>query len=78
MNLEVIMASLCLTEIDAYNAAVGSKGGHAILQRFEGKLQSGPEDASDSNSDQESPKRNPANLSRLKGKHQWLWLFAHH
>ena len=44
------------TEIDAYNAAMGSKGGRAIMQRFEAKtVHSDAED--DSDSEQENPKR---------------------
>ena len=43
------------TEIEAYNTAMGGKGGHAILQRYEGKVkQSDSEDPLDS--DQDSPK----------------------
>ena len=55
------------TEIEAYNAAMGSIGGHAILQRFKGKAQqSDSEDASDSDSNQESPKRKRRKLKQTE------------
>ena len=48
-------------EIEAYNAAMGSKGGHAILQRFEGKIEW--DETSDSD-DQGSPKKKRAKRER--------------
>ena len=44
-------------EIEAYNAAMGSKGGHVVLQRFEGKVES--DETADSD-DQGSPKKKRA------------------
>ena len=53
-------------EIETYNAAMGSKGGCVILQRFEGKVEL--DEASDSDH-QGSPKRNVLNI--VKEKFQW-------
>ena len=53
-------------EIETYNAAMGSKGGCVILQRFEGKVEL--DEALDSDH-QGSPKGNMLNI--VKEKFQW-------